>query len=330
MEPQYKDDLWKQEELEKLRKKNSKIAWVLIGCMLIWAFFMNGQMMFYEFSGKLGFIPQEEVQYLIENMEYYYLYENTFDDENYQALKESIMDKSWVRVSEFEELVIHISDLAGDEYSYFYYDSFLNFRGDYSYLTENMTDHFESSVTKDGIGLIHFTEFIEDTSVRFIEAIDSFKAKGVDELIIDLRDNPGGLLVESNKIVDSLLPKVEIVSQIFNDSSIYSYYSDPEMISFDKIYILLDSNSASCSEMVALSLKENLGDKVKLIGHKTVGKEVTQNVFDSDVFHYMLFVVASRWAVNNKTTKDLNHYLEDYKDVELKDFEDYYQYIDLN
>lgn len=325
MEPHLDDD-WKSEELDKRKKRNQRISWGLIFCVLIWAFFMNGQIMFWEFSGKLGLIPQDEVGYLIDNMEYYYLYSDVFETSEYQVLKEKMLHRNWVSSGTFEKFIYDVSQLVGDEYSYFYFDSFLDFRSDYTHIVEDNDDGFEYDVTDEGIGHIKFNEFLEGTAMRFDEAIKAMKQQNIKQIIIDLRGNPGGLLYECNDIADALLPKTEIISQFYNDGSMYIYYSDPEYTDFEKISVFLDEESASCSEMLALTLKTNLGDEVEVIGKHTVGKEVTQSVVESDTFSYALFIVTSRWSVKGQTVKELNDLLNAYDHKELDDFEDFYQY----
>jgi len=327
MEPDLQDDDWKLIENEKRSKRNRRISWVLIATMLIWAFFINGQVVFWELSGRLGFIPQEEVQYLVENIEYYYLHKDVFQEKEYIESKEKLLQSKWITSKQFETFLKGITDMSDDEYSYFYFDSLLDFRSDYSYVVENIDDGFEYSITEERIGYIHFTEFAEDTSIRFENAIIDFGKEGLNEIVIDLRGNPGGLLFECNDIADMLLPETEIISQIYNDGSTYTYYSDELQSEFDKIWIFLDAESASCSEMLALSLKTNLGEGVEIIGKNTVGKEVTQNVVESDVFHYALFIVASKWGVKDQTVKDLNKILDAYDGVTLSNYEDYYHFV---
>lgn len=325
MEPSLDDDKWIEEQLAKRKKKNRLVSWVLIVCLFMWAFFINGQMLFWEFSGQLGLIPIEEAEYLVENIEYYYYYKDVFKDENYLLSKRKLLKGNWVSTRELENLVNEIVIQAEDDYSYFYYDSFIDFRRDYTYIQQNVDDEFKYRITEENLAVISFKEFIEDTSKRFIDTLKILENKNIKELVIDLRGNSGGLLYECNIIADSLLPETEIISQLFNDGSEYTYYSDSEQYKFDRIIVFVDENSASCSEMLALTLKVNLGDKVQIIGKNTIGKDVTQNVVDSDTFNYSLFIVSSKWDVLDKNVKDLNEILDAYDNIKLDSFEDYYE-----
>ncbi len=99
-----------------------------------------------------------------------------------------------------------------------------------------------------------------------------------DGIILDLRGNPGGLLEQSKKISDLFLQSGNIVStQIGNDKKTYSASNDFYEYR-GKIVVLVDSGSASASEIVAGALKNN--NRALIVGEQTFGKGTVQQIFN--------------------------------------------------
>jgi carboxyl-terminal processing protease len=129
-----------------------------------------------------------------------------------------------------------------------------------------------------GVGYIHLSQFQETTAHEMIEAIDSFpNAKG---MVIDLRDNPGGLLSQAVDICDHLLSKgQEIVSQRGRGSSSQEYAAQRgnEGKTFP-IIVLVNRNTASAAEIVSGALQDH--DRALIVGETTFGKGLVQTVYD--------------------------------------------------
>ena len=125
------------------------------------------------------------------------------------------------------------------------------------------------------IGYINITQFSGDASQVFHEAIDAFRAQGVEGLVIDLRNNPGGLLEQAVSIADAVLPKGLIVYTKQRDGSRQDYWSDAAC--FDvPLAVLVNDMSASASEILAGSVQA-LGRGV-VVGLTTYGKGVVQSL----------------------------------------------------
>ena len=141
-------------------------------------------------------------------------------------------------------------------------------------------------------------------------------------LVIDLRDNPGGLANAANNMLDLLLPECVTSYLVDRFGEIFNYNSDKNQINFKHIYIYVNEDSASSSELLTLGLKTYLNN-VTVIGRPTVGKGVGQSVFESKKNKYMIFLVSTYWNIKEKN-------LTDYKiqpDMEIKGNE-LSQYID--
>ena len=125
------------------------------------------------------------------------------------------------------------------------------------------------------IGYINISQFSGDASRVFHEAIDAFRAQGVEGLVIDLRNNPGGLLEQAVSIADAVLPKGLIVYTKQRDGSRQDYWSDAAC--FDvPLAVLVNDMSASASEILAGSVQA-LGRGV-VVGLTTYGKGVVQSL----------------------------------------------------
>ncbi len=127
------------------------------------------------------------------------------------------------------------------------------------------------------IGYIKLNEFSQNCSSDVLAACKNLKSKNAKSLILDLRDNPGGLLIEAIKIVNIFVPKGERIvytkGQNKTENSKFSTMADP----FDTeipVVILVNEHSASAAEIVAGSLQDL--DRAVVIGTQTFGKGLVQ------------------------------------------------------
>lgn len=126
------------------------------------------------------------------------------------------------------------------------------------------------------IGYIAVTEFDEVTAAQFKEAIDSLEKDGMQGLIVDLRDNPGGLLDVTCEMLDRMIKKGLLVYTVDkNGKRIDEEATDS--LSFDKpVVILVNGNSASASEVFSGAMKDYKA--ATLVGTKTFGKGIVQSI----------------------------------------------------
>lgn len=126
------------------------------------------------------------------------------------------------------------------------------------------------------IGYISVSEFDEVTADQFINAVNDLDKKGQKGLVIDLRNNPGGLLDIVVKMLNRLLPKGLIVYTEDKYGEREEFYSDDKE-SFDKpIVVLINGNSASASEIFAGAVQDyGVGT---LVGTTSFGKGIVQSV----------------------------------------------------
>ena len=125
------------------------------------------------------------------------------------------------------------------------------------------------------MGYIRIASFGENTGTEFKEEYDNLKEAGMTGLILDLRQNPGGLITSCVEVADMLVPKGNIVSVVQRDGSREEYDSSLEE-SFLPIVVLIDENSASASEILAGALQDR--EAATIVGTKSYGKGSVQIV----------------------------------------------------
>lgn len=135
----------------------------------------------------------------------------------------------------------------------------------------------EYRMETDDIGYIAISEFDDVTDEQFAQAMDELKAQGMKNLIIDLRDNGGGLVDVTCTILDQLLPEGLIVYTEDKNGNRLEEKSDAEHYFDGGMAVLVNGNSASASEIFAGAIKDyGVGT---LIGTQTYGKGIVQSLF---------------------------------------------------
>lgn len=133
----------------------------------------------------------------------------------------------------------------------------------------------KSEMLEDRIGYIRITTFDENTSGAFNSALENLNSQNMNGLIIDLRDNPGGLLDTSTEIADKLVGEGNIVYTINNQGEKEEWKSDANKINVPLV-ILVNGGSASASEIVSGAVRDYKAGT--LIGTKTFGKGLVQTI----------------------------------------------------
>ena len=131
----------------------------------------------------------------------------------------------------------------------------------------------------DDVGYIRLTSFNENSSEQFEKKIKEFKkTKNVNKFILDLRNNPGGLLSQAVKITDFFLDNGEIVSTKGrkNSENRKWFAKKGDLINGETLIVLINYGSASASEIVAGALKDH--KRAILVGENTYGKGSVQSI----------------------------------------------------
>ena len=136
----------------------------------------------------------------------------------------------------------------------------------------------KSKIIDDNIGYIRLTAFNENSSKQVKNKIQKFKKNKINKYVLDLRNNPGGLLSQAVKISDFFLDNGEIVSTKSRKSSENKKYfaKKGDIINGETLVVLINYGSASASEIVAGALKDH--KRAVVIGENSYGKGSVQSI----------------------------------------------------
>lgn len=138
-----------------------------------------------------------------------------------------------------------------------------------------------SEILQDDIGYINIFQFSGDVVPAFKEALKNIQKANAEGLIIDLRNNPGGLLDEVVKIADLLLPEGNVVYIEYRAGSREDFYSDSDFCDLPLV-VLVNEMSASSSEILAAAIQDH--ERGLIVGTQTYGKGIVQTLvhFEED------------------------------------------------
>lgn len=135
----------------------------------------------------------------------------------------------------------------------------------------------ESEVLENDVGYISLPSFTENSAKEFKKNYESLKKKNIKSLIIDIRNNGGGIVDEALEMLDYILEKDKIMMITVNKQNNEEIEKTKKDSSVDvPIVLLVNNNSASASEIFAAALKEN--NRTTIVGTKTYGKGVIQEL----------------------------------------------------
>lgn len=125
------------------------------------------------------------------------------------------------------------------------------------------------------VGYLNITTFAANTAKQFSKKLIDLEKKGIDSLIIDVRDNPGGHLSQAREILSKFFDKKVVLYQIETKNSEKQVYSTTNEKRSYPIIVLANAGSASASEVLVSCFKENYKNAL-IIGEKTYGKGSVQ------------------------------------------------------
>ena len=151
------------------------------------------------------------------------------------------------------------------------------------------------------IGYINITQFDRKTDKEFIEQYENLKNQNVKSIVLDLRNNPGGLLDSTVKIADYLLPQGVIVKTVDKNKKEDVQKSDSSEQNLAMV-VLVNGSSASASEILTGALKDY--KKATIVGEKTFGKGIVQTIIPMDKGEGLKLTISEYFSPNgNKIHK---------------------------
>lgn len=210
-------------------------------------------------------------------------------DDNYYELKENLLNKKRIT---YWDVGNFIKDTRGSEFSFFKkYNPYLYKM--YHNQKNNISDiEYHFNIDNSIFIRPNFQDnFIDKKLSKLINQNQDKKY-----LIIDLRQLSGGSIKNCANICNILLPKGDIFTQEFKNKRV-TYTSDNNYHKFTNIFILVDKYTASSSEILAYALKTKL-ENCKLIGYKTHGKIVGQDIRTNKKQGFILSTVSFKWYID--------------------------------
>jgi carboxyl-terminal processing protease len=167
---------------------------------------------------------------------------------------------------------------------------------------------------KDDVAIIELSEFGTDSKAEFISACEEINKKGTDKIVLDLRNNPGGLLDAAVDIASQIFPSDTTVVFEQGKSGKIEYKTSGEgLLKQKKIAVLVNGGSASAAEILAGAIKDH--GRGKVIGEKTFGKGTVQQ-YEQLSGGSSVKITIAKWLTPNGQNIDKNGIVPD---IEQKD-----------
>ena len=171
-------------------------------------------------------------------------------------------------------------------------------------------------------GYIKINRFSETTYDEFLKALQTLKQKGMQTLVIDVRENGGGYMEKAVAIADELLSKDKLIVFTKNKTGRIdkSFATEKGIFETGKIFVLIDENSASASEILAGAIQDN--DRGIIVGRRSFGKGLVQREMDFDDGSAVRLTIARYYTPTGRSIqKPYKKGNEEYR----KDFEKRFQ-----
>ena len=162
---------------------------------------------------------------------------------------------------------------------------------------------------RENVGYIKLNSFTPTAASDVKSAIEKLQAQGMKELVLDLRGNGGGLLIEAVKIVNFFVPKNQLVvttkGRVQEENRTYKTLEEPFAPNMPLV-ILIDGGSASASEIVAGSLQDL--DRAVIMGETSFGKGLVQRTYDLKYGSKIKITIAKYYTPSGRCVQRLEYY----------------------
>lgn len=252
-------------------------------------------------TGLLVFVVYENYDYLVFKtiLTQGYVYEDSLQD-----VIDDELDQSDSNVSDyFDDAVINVFmsrlyEESGDKYTHLYLPAQYTAKLENEQEVGNSSQWFQFT---DDTAYLYITNFTEESS-SYVEE-NASEINQFDNLILDLRGNPGGYVAAADQIADMFLEKGDVISvenAVFDFLSQTSVSKNDPVFDFKKIIILQDGNTASAAEILIGALRDNL-DNVVILGDTTFGKGIGQYTVPLKNGYYFIATMFT-WETPNGDT----------------------------
>lgn len=146
------------------------------------------------------------------------------------------------------------------------------------------------------IGYMYVSKFNQTVYDQFVDALEKLEKDNIDGLVIDLRDNTGGYLAAATKMAKLFLENGKIIYSLNEKNGSTVTKDDTDEARTYPVYVLVNGNTASASEILAAALRDSYG--AKLVGSTTYGKgkvQKTSTLSDGTMYKY----TSAKWLTPN-------------------------------
>lgn len=134
------------------------------------------------------------------------------------------------------------------------------------------------TTTEQKVGYVRLNQFSANAAKEIAHGVSDLEKQGAEAYILDLRNNPGGLLQAGVEIARMWLEDGTIVYTVNRQGALGSFDSNSEVLTSDPLVVLVNQGTASASEILAGALQDN--GRALLVGEKTFGKGLIQSLFE--------------------------------------------------
>lgn len=164
-------------------------------------------------------------------------------------------------------------------------------------------------MVENNVGYIKLNSFTRTAAEEVIKSFNDLKDQGMKELILDLRGNGGGLLIEAVKIVNIFVDKNKTVvttkGRVEDENRTYKTMGEPMDLNIPLV-VLVNGSSASASEIVSGSLQDM--DRAVIVGTTSFGKGLVQRTFDLDYGSKVKLTIAKYYTPSGRCVQRLEYY----------------------
>lgn len=175
-------------------------------------------------------------------------------------------------------------------------------------------------------GFIHINKFSETTYEEFMTALEKLQKQGLQKLVLDLRDNGGGVLEEAIDIADEFLDDTKLIVYTQGSKNPRQEYhcKRPGLFEQGKLVVLVDEGTASASEVLVGALQD--WDRAEIVGRRTFGKGLVQKQYELSDGSALRLTVARYYTPSGRSIqKSYSNGEDDYQ----KDLLNRYQHGDM-
>lgn len=156
------------------------------------------------------------------------------------------------------------------------------------------------TMEKDKVGVIEVTQFSQNTADRFKEELNKLESQGMKGLVIDVRNDPGGVLPVVIEMVEQFVPSGKTIVQVEDKNKRREVSTSKGSSKKYPVVVLMNKGSASASEIMAGALQQSAG--AKLIGENSFGKGTVQTSFEEQLGDgSLLKITIAKWLTPDGT-----------------------------